>query len=141
MLDSQKDSHVAPYSVFDAEHVKGEIKGRAVRGGAVTMLGQGAQFVIQTVSTVILARLLTPADFGLVAMVTALTGFMTVLKDFGLSAATIQKDKITHEQISTLFWINVGVGAIICLITSASAPAIAWFYGEPRLKLITLFIQ
>ena len=90
------------------------------------------------VSTVILARLLTPEDFGLVAMVTAITGFMVIFKDMGLSMATIQRPEIRHEQVSTLFWINVAVSFVIMLLTAIIAPAIAWFYGRPRLVWITL---
>ena len=128
-------------SPFDTEHLKTDLKGRSVRGGAVTMLGQGSRFVIQIASTMVLARLLVPADFGLIAMVTALTGFAVLFKDLGLSMATVQKAEITHEQISMLFWINVAVSALITLAISALAPLMAWFYGEPRLILITISIS
>jgi PST family polysaccharide transporter len=85
-----------------------------------------------------LARLLTPKDFGLIAMVTVITGFVSMFKDMGLSMATVQKDEINHNQTSTLFWINVMLSLGIMLITAALAPAIAWFYKEPRLLWITL---
>ena len=118
-------------SPFDTDHLKTDLKGRSVRGVAVTMLGQGSRFVIQTASAMVLARLLVPADFGLIAMVTALTGFAVLFKDLGLSMATIQKAEITHEQISMLFWVNVAVSGLITMITAALAPAIAWFYNKP----------
>ena len=86
---------------FDTEHLKGDLKGRSVRGGAVTMIGQAAMFVLQMTSTVVLARLLTPADFGMIAMVVTLTGFGRMFKDMGRSAATVQRDEVSHEQIST----------------------------------------
>jgi PST family polysaccharide transporter len=86
----------------------------------------------------VLARLLTPQDFGLIAMVTAVTGFVTMFKNMGLSKATVQKAEINHGQISTLFWINVVFSIGVMLVIAALAPAIAWFYGEPRLKWITL---
>lgn len=89
-------------------------------------------------STVVLARLLTPQDFGLIAMVTAVTGFVVMFKDMGLSMATVQKAEINHAQISTLFWINVALSLGVMLVTAALAPLIAWFYGEPRLTWITL---
>jgi PST family polysaccharide transporter len=125
-------------SPFDTEHLKSDIKQRSLRGGAATMLGEGVRFVIRIVSTMVLARLLVPADFGLVAMVTAVTGFAGLLGDIGLSMATIQKAEINHQQISTLFWINAGMGALVGLVTAALAPLIAWFYGEPRLTMITV---
>ncbi len=102
------------------------------------MVAQGVQLLVQMVSTVVLARLLTPQDYGLIGMVTAVTGFILMFKDLGLSMATIQKAEINHGQISTLFWINALLGTAVMLVTAALAPAIAWFYGEPRLTWITL---
>ena len=123
---------------FDTEYLKTNLKGRSVRGGAVTMAAQGVRFVLQMGSTVVLARLLTPQDFGLIAMVTAVTGFVVMFKDMGLSMATVQKAEINHGQISTLFWINVVLSLGVMLVIAALAPVIAWFYGEPRLTWITL---
>lgn len=123
---------------FDTEYLKADLKGRSVRGGAVTMAGQGAKFFLGMVSTVVLARLLTPQDFGLIAMVAAVTGFVVMFKDMGLSMATVQRAEINHGQISTLFWINVALSLGVMLVIAALAPAIAWFYGEPRLTWITL---
>jgi O-antigen/teichoic acid export membrane protein len=104
----------------------------------LTLTSQGTQFVMQSVSTIVLAHLLTPSDFGLVAMVTAITGLGQAFADFGLSEATIQRQEITRDQVSTLFWVNVAIGAALMLITAALAPALAWFYREPRLKDIAL---
>jgi len=104
----------------------------------VTVISQVAKLVIQIGSTAILARLLMPADFGLVAMVAAITGLLGTFGDLGLSSATIQRAEITHEQVSTLFWINIGVSLLIAVVVAALAPAIAWFYHEPRLIWITI---
>jgi len=123
---------------FDTEYLKADLKGRSVRGGTVTMVAQGAKFFLHTGSIVILARLLTPQDFGLIAMVTAITNFVMVFKDMGLSMATIQRAEINHAQISTLFWINTAIGFALALLTIALAPAIAWFFGEPRLTKVTV---
>ena len=86
----------------------------------------------------ILARLLTPEDFGLIAMVNGLVGFVAMFKDSGLSMATVQRAEINHAQVSNLFWINVGISVILTGIVAAMAPFIAWFYGEPRLVGISL---
>lgn len=126
---------------FDTEHLKADLKGRSVRGGAATLAGQGGRFLIQMVSTVVLARLLTPADFGLIAMVTAVTGFASLFKDLGLSMATVQKAEVTHEQVSVLFWVNVAISVLIALITAALAPVIAWFYGDPRLTAVGMALS
>lgn len=102
------------------------------------MITQGCKFVLNMGSTVLLARLLTPQDYGLVGMVATVTGLVGLFKDMGLSTATVQKAEINHAQISTLFWLNVVFSIATMLITAAIAPLIAWFYGEPRLIWITL---
>ncbi len=127
--------------VLTTDHLHADLKGRSVRGGVVTLVSQGAQFVIQSVATIVLARLLTPADFGLVAMVWAITWLGQSFADFGLSEATIQHPELRHEQVSTLFWINVGIGVGLMLITASLAPVLTWFYREPRLKGITLALS
>jgi PST family polysaccharide transporter len=88
----------------------------------------------------ILARLLSPEDFGLIGMVTAFTGALTMLGDFGLSAAAIQRTTVSEEQFSALFWINMLLGAILGLIALSMAPAIAAFYREPQLFGVTAFV-
>ena len=123
---------------FDTSHLKADIKGHSVRGGAVTITAQGIKFILQTGSTAVLARLLTPADFGLIAMVSVFTEFVNLFKDLGLSMATIQRKDITHKQVTNLFWVNIGMSVILMLITAAISPFVARFYGEPRLTLITI---
>jgi O-antigen/teichoic acid export membrane protein len=88
----------------------------------------------------VLARMLSPKDFGLIAMATALTNIANAFRDFGLSVATIQRAKTTHEQVSTLFWVNAGAGALTGVCVACLAPAIAWFYREPRLIPITVVL-
>jgi O-antigen/teichoic acid export membrane protein len=105
------------------------------------LVAQGAKLVLTIGSVAVLARLLTPSDFGLVAMVTAITTLVVHLKDLGLSGATIQKPEVNHEQISTLFWVNVGFGWLLALCIALLAPALARFYGEPRLVPITLALS
>ena len=89
--------------VLSTDHLHADLKGWSVRGGLVTLVSQGTQFLMQSVSTIVLAHLLTPADFGLVAMVTAFTGLASGFADLGLSEATIQPLEITHNQVSALF--------------------------------------
>jgi O-antigen/teichoic acid export membrane protein len=114
-----------------------DLKEKTIRGGLARLCAQGADFVLRLGSLMILARLLGPKDFGLVGMVTAFTGVLTLFRDFGLSAAAIQRASVTDEQVSTLFWINVVVGAVLALLTLAMAPVIAAFYHEPRLVGVT----
>jgi O-antigen/teichoic acid export membrane protein len=115
-----------------------EYKGKAVRGGAATLFGQVLGMVLQVGSTIILARLLSPTDYGLQTMVLTLTNLLSLFKDAGLSAASIQRENLSHEEISTLFWINVGVGTILAVLLVCLAPLLVDFYREPRLLGITL---
>ncbi len=124
--------------LFSTAHLKSDLRGRSVRGGAITLTVQGCKFFLQLASTMVLARLLIPADYGLVAMVSAVTGFLAMFSTLGLSTATIQKANITHAQISTLFWVNAGLGLLVALVVMALAPAIAWFYDDRRLLPVTV---
>ncbi len=130
MADQQK--------IFETEHLRENLGTRSARGGLVTLGSQGVKFALTLGSTAVLARLLTPGDFGLVAMVAAIVGFATLFKDLGLSMATIQREKINHSQISTLFWINVAVSALLSVLVAAAAPLVAWLYGDDRLIAITI---
>jgi O-antigen/teichoic acid export membrane protein len=122
---------------LSTEHLHADVKGRSVRGVLVTLTSQGSLFLIQSVSTMVLARLLTPADFGLVAMVTAISDLATPFADLGLSQATIQRREISHDQVNALFWINVAVGLALTMLMAGLGPVLAWFYREPRLTAIT----
>jgi O-antigen/teichoic acid export membrane protein len=115
-----------------------DLKRRAIRGGFAKLVGQVANFVIRLGFVVVMARLLEPAEFGLVAMVTAVTGMYDLLTTAGLSSATVQKDAITDAQLSTLFWVNILVGCLLALLCLATAPLLVNFYGEPRLLWITI---
>jgi O-antigen/teichoic acid export membrane protein len=114
-----------------------DLKEKTIRGGLVRLVAQGANFALRLGSLMVLARLLAPKDFGLVGMVTAFTGVLTLFRDFGLSGAAVQRTTVTEEQISTLFWINVVVGALLALVSLGMAPVLAAFYHEPRLRGVT----
>lgn len=119
----------------------GELRRRAVRGAGITVLSQGGVFAIQVVATVVLARLLTPADFGVVTMVTT---FSLLLMSFGLNGyteAVIQREELNHRLASNLFWINVGVGLLFALIFSAAGSTMAKFYNDPRVAHVAIGIS
>jgi PST family polysaccharide transporter len=124
-------------NIFQAHGDPGGLRGKAIRGGLVTLLTQAACLVLSVASSAALGRLLTPRDYGLVAMVGAFTAFFSLFKDLGLSQATIQREEITHQQVSTLFWLNASLGAALMAITMLIAPLVAWFYHEPKLVAIT----
>lgn len=127
-----------PDKFFRSDLLKKNLGARTARGGAVTFASQGFKFAASMGATVVLARLLRPADYGLVGMAVVVTGFVSMFKDLGLSAATVQREEITRAQVSTLFWVNVALSVGIGFLTAAIAPLVSWFYGEPRLTAITL---
>jgi PST family polysaccharide transporter len=111
---------------------------RAARGTGVVLTTQLARTVLQFGSVVILARLLTPEDFGLVAMVAAVIGIADLIRDFGLSSAAIQSAVLTDDERSNLFWANLALGAGCAMVIAGVQPVIVAAYGEPRLAPIVL---
>lgn len=118
---------------FDKTYTDSPLKKQAVRGGSVTLFNRFCDYGVQIICTAIIARILTPSDFGLVAISTAITGFFFIFRNLGLSDATIQRQSITHAQVSTLFWINVAASLIFTIFLIALSPIISWFFKDPRL--------
>jgi len=108
-----------------------ELRRLAVRGAAATISASGLGLVIQIVGTVVLARLLTPADFGVVTMVTT---FSLLVASFGLNGfteAVIQFEEIDHYTASNLFWLNSGAGLVLAIAFAAAGALLARFFGNP----------
>lgn len=141
MKGTSKISTKKYHHIFDTETLKNDLKGKSIRGGLNTMAAESFSFVMRIASTAVLARILMPEHFGLIGMVTALTVFAERFKDLGLSDSTVQRKEITHEQVSTLFWINLSVCTFIMLTIAALSHLFAWFYGEPRLVMISLALS
>jgi O-antigen/teichoic acid export membrane protein len=126
--------------VYFEDHRESKDLGRlALRSGVVSVAMQYGNGALQIIAAIVLARLLAPEDFGLVAIVTVLTSFAPLLIDFGLGDATTQRNKINRSQVSSLFWLSTGIGLAIAAIVAACSPLIAWIYREPRLEVITLY--
>ena len=106
---------------------------RAARGAAVTLAGQGVRFGLQVVGTIVLARLVSPRDFGLFAMVAAIFGIALVFGDFGLSTATVQAKAVSGTQRSNVFWLNLVIGLLLAVVLFAAASLIADAYHQPSL--------
>ncbi|MCM1070750.1 MAG: lipopolysaccharide biosynthesis protein [[Clostridium] fimetarium] len=111
--------------MFDARRT---VKG-AVWSAVERLSVQGVQFAI----LVLMARLLTPTDYGLVGMLAIFITIGQLLADGGFSQAIIRLGRHTEEDVSTAFFFNIGVGALLYILLFFSAPLIADFYGEPRL--------
>lgn len=126
---------------FSNEKLKQNLKKRSVTGAGATIFNQGAVYFIQIISTIILARILTPDDFGIVAMVLSIYVFFRMFRNFGLMDATVQRENINHRMVSTLFWINLSFGFGMTVIFICTAPLISWFFGEPKLTLIAIIMS
>lgn len=123
-----------------AESVAGSEDGlgrTTARGAAVTLAGQLAQVVLQMGSVVILARLLSPRDYGLYATVLVVVGLGEIFRDFGLSSAAVQAKILTRFQRDNLFWINTALGVVLTGTTVIVAPLIAAVFHQPALITIT----
>lgn len=109
---------------------------QAVSGLKWTTVSQISRISAQLLSVLILARLLPPADYGLVAMATTVTGFVSLFRDFGTAAAIIQKDDPSPGLLDSIFWLNVAFGVLLALLLGLFAPLIAFGFAEPRLKAV-----
>ena len=125
-----------PSIVFDDDLQTDELKSKTVKGGFALVISQGSSFAFSMISAVVLARLLTPDDFGIIGMVTVVINFLFIFKDIGLAHATIQRDTITSAQISTLFWINGLISVFLGIIIVSTSPLVANFYARPELTAV-----
>lgn len=117
---------------FTARMQADEVKQRSVAGAAATVARRVATQVIQLGATVLLARLLTPSETGLVAMVAAVTGFGGLLADLALTNVTARLPQLTHSQSSNLFWLRLLLSTLVTCIVFVAAPLVSHFYGDPR---------
>jgi O-antigen/teichoic acid export membrane protein len=102
---------------------------------AAQLFRQGFQFLVSA----FLARLLTPRDFGLIAMVAVFSGFAALFNDLGFGPALVQRQNIEDRHYCSVFWLNVVIGIVLAGILYVSSPLIARFYREPRLIPIMMF--
>jgi O-antigen/teichoic acid export membrane protein len=121
--------------------VRKSLKQKSVRGAVFVASGGGLDLLLRIVSIAVLARLLMPEYFGLIAMVTAFTGIAEGIRDLGLATATVQRHEISHRQVTNLFWVNAAAGALFALLFCALSPAIASFYQDDRLAGATMAIS
>ena len=135
MRKSQKSQFFDKLS-YPESSPSGAIKRRSVRGAVATSISQIVSLALRFTATGILARLLLPEDYGLVAMTAVWVAFLAIFKDGGLSWSTIQRSNITHQEVSTLFWMNLVIGLFLAALLIICSPLISSFYREPRLALV-----
>jgi len=95
---------------------------------------------LQFAISIILARVLSPREFGLIGMILVFTAFASSLSDMRLGAALIQKRAVSDRHLNSVFWLNVGVGSSLTLLFCLTAPLVANFYHEPLLRLLTIAV-
>lgn len=117
------------------------LKDQAILGIEWTASARIAKLILQFIVSVILARLLTPKDFGLIGMIVVFTGFAALFSEMGFGAALIQRKVIEERHLSSIFWLNITVGLILTCIFLAAAPLISSFFSEPRLRILTMLIS
>ena len=117
---------------------RANLKRESVRGAALTFASQAIRFGLQFTSQIVLAHLLLPSQFGLIAMVAPVISLVQVFNDLGLTQATVQRPSISAGELSALFWINLGVSTTLACLLALAAPLVAWFYQEPRLVWVTI---
>ena len=113
-----------------------DLKRRSVMGVVVSFGAQGIRLPLQFVAQILLARLLVPSDFGLVAMALPVLTLAQTIGELGLAQAVIQRPVLPQADVSGLFWFGILVNTGLAVGMLATAPAVAWFYGEPRLTAV-----
>lgn len=117
------------------------IKQKAIDGVKWTSLSSILVAILQLLQISVLARYLAPEDFGLMALATVVIGFSRIFSDMGVSNAIIHHQNTSHEQLSSLYWLNIAVGISLFLLVSIASPWISLFYDEPRLTELLIILS
>lgn len=112
-------------------------RNKVFSGFVWTFSQQFGNLFIGFIVSLVLARILLPEEFGLIAMVVSLVSFGEVLVDSGMTQSLIRSDKLTEEDYSTVFYFNILISILLYLLFFFTAPLIANFYGETELTTIT----
>jgi O-antigen/teichoic acid export membrane protein len=123
---------------FETTTLQSNLNQRSLRSGFVTVASQPIKLVIGLGGTMVLARLLVPADFGLLAMVQPLLSMVDSLSNLGLETATVQRQDLDREEASAIFWLSLKINALLIGGMMLFGPVLAWFYGQPELVNIVL---
>jgi len=97
--------------------------------------------IVSWVSTVVIARLLSPSDYGLMGMAAVYLGLVSLVNEFGLTAAILRGRHLSDSQIAQIGGFGIAIGALFCLLSIAAANPIAHFYGEPAVRVIVTVLS
>ncbi len=114
---------------------------KSTKDGIILFCVRCFSLLLHVFISILVARKLNPEDFGLLGMVMVFVLFIGVFRDLGLSTATIQKQYITHYQVSNLFWCNAILGLILSVVLFLISPLISKFYHEPKLLKICMVMS
>lgn len=123
--------------IFPRELGTGGVRSAAVAGSFAILLSQVVKMGLQFGTQLVLARILFPADFGLLAMIAPVIGVVMIINDIGFGQVVVQRPSIYQRQVSNLFWINLAVGAALGACVVAAAPIAAYLYKEPKALALT----
>lgn len=126
---------------FSREQLKNDLKRKSLHSALNKVVTSGTSIFLTLASAMILARLLAPEIFGLFAMVLSVTEIARYMMEIGLGTATVQKEDITQEEISALFWINFLIGLVLTAAVAIVSPLVSWFYGDARLVNICFVLS
>lgn len=124
--------------LFRTDAVRADLRGHSVRSGLIALGARAGQALIQLIAVVILARVLTPADFGIIAYVVPVAILAVTVTSGALQSAVIHHDELDHAQAVALFRVAAMVNLGICVLLGLAAPLMAMFYNEPRVTTVTI---
>ncbi|WP_336033501.1 lipopolysaccharide biosynthesis protein [Geodermatophilus sp. FMUSA9-8] len=113
----------------------------ASRGAVATLTGQGLRLLVQLAGIAVLARLLSPEDYGLVAIVAVVVTFGELFRDLGLSSAAVQAPVLGRGQRDNLFWLNTALGASLAALLCGLSPLLPVVFGDDRLTGLALALS
>ncbi|MEW5916926.1 MAG: lipopolysaccharide biosynthesis protein, partial [Gemmatimonadota bacterium] len=125
-----------PY--FDTTSVRAELRTRTVRSVFSAVTGRGLSLILNLVSVTVLARLLVPADFGVIAMVTPVATVASMTLNLGINFALLHEEDVNDVQITRLFWIAQASNVVTLGAMALLAPMLVWLYREPRVAAVTM---
>ena len=119
-------------ALLSPDHLRSKLGGRTARGGAIVASAQVVRMFIQLATTFVLARILAPSDFGLIAIGYTIMGFINLFMDLSLTSVTVQIEKLEQRTASGLLYANVALSTSIVALVALTSPLLAMAFHDPR---------
>ncbi len=124
--------------LLSVDHLKDGLGKRTARGGAIVVAAQVGRAIVQLLTTYVLARLLAPADFGIIALGWTVLTFITLFTELSLTTAAVQSQRLTQDTASAMLVINIGMTLVAVAVAIVSSPVAVWLFKDERLPLIVI---